>query len=155
MRDTSDTNLITLLGQICRLEHARSHELFEELGLYRGQHRILRALWMQDGLTHTELSEYAHVKPATISTTIQRMEAAGLIERRQDTEDQRVSRVFLAETGRGLQEDVERMSDRIEEEVFTDFTAEERMLLRRFFIQMCENLMQVTDGRHQHRGRRH
>lgn len=155
MKEVSQTNLITLLRQISRLEHARSHELLEELGLYRGQHRILQTLWDENGLTHTELAQRAHVKPATISTTIQRMETAGLVERKQDLEDQRVSRVFLTETGRELQEDVERATKNIESEVFAEFTPEEQMLLRRLFLQMRENLMQVTDGKHLHRRGRH
>ena len=134
----------SLLSQICRLEHARAHELLEELGLYRGQHRILRALWGQDGLTHTELAEYAHVRPSTISTTIQRMERAGLVERRHDAGDQRVSRVYLTESGRALQEDVEQAWRRLEEEVLDGLTLEERVLLRRLFLQVRENLERVT-----------
>ena len=133
-----------LFAQVCRLEHARAHELLEELGLYRGQHRILRALWKQDGLTHTELGAHSHVRPATITKTIQRMEKAGLVERKHDAEDQRVSRVYMTEAGRALQEDVERTWRRLEDEIFADFTLEERVLLRRFFLQMRENLMRVT-----------
>ncbi len=150
MTDQSEATLINLLGQICRLEHARSHERFEELGIYRGQHRILHALWKQDGLTHTELAEYAHVRPATISTTIQRMEAAGLVERRHDAKDQRISRVYLTESGRGLQKDVENVSLQLEDEVFTHITMEERLLLRRLFLQMRENLLLVTQDPHPH-----
>ena len=134
----------SLLSQICRLEHARAHELLEELGLYRGQHRILRALWGQDGLTHTELAAYAHVRPSTISTTIQRMEKAGLAERRHDAGDQRVSRVYLTESGRALQEDVEQAWRRLEGEVVDGLTLEERVVLRRLFLQVRENLERVT-----------
>ncbi len=150
MNQRLDSDMVSLLGQVCRLEHARSHELLEELGLYRGQHRILRALWKQDGLTQTELSKHSHVRPATMSTTIQRMEAAGLVERRHDAEDQRVSCVYLTEKGRALQEDVEQVWNRIEEETFVDFTPEERMLLRRLFLQMRENLMRVTQRKQRH-----
>jgi DNA-binding MarR family transcriptional regulator len=142
----------SLLSQVSRLEHARAHELLEELGLYRGQHRILRALWEREGLTHTELSQLAHVRPSTISTTIQRMEKAGLVERKHDAEDQRVSRVYLTETGRALQGDVERTWRRLEDEIFDGFTLKERVLLRRFFLQMRENLMRVTQWE---RARRH
>jgi DNA-binding MarR family transcriptional regulator len=148
-----------LLSQVCRLEHARAHELLEELGLYRGQHRILRALWAQDGLTHTELADSSHVRPATISKTIQRMENAGLVERRHDAKDQRLSRVYLTPAGRAAQEGVERMWHRLEEEIFAGLSAQERALLQQAFLQIRDNLMQVT-GRKQpavagHRGRRH
>ena len=143
----------SLFSQVSRLEHARAHELLEELGLYRGQHRILRALWVQDGLTHTELGRHAHVRPSTISTTIRRMEKAGLVERKHDAEDQRVSRVYLTPEGRDLQGNVEQAWHRLEDEMFADVTVEERVLLRRLFLQMRENLMRVTqrERSHQHR----
>ena len=133
-----------LLAQVCRLEHVRERELLEELGLYRGQHSMLRALWEQEGLTHTELAKRSHVRPSTITKTIQRMEKVGLVERKHDAEDQRVSRVYLAEAGRSVQGDVEQTWHRIEEETFADFTLEERVLLRRFFLQIRENLIRVT-----------
>jgi DNA-binding MarR family transcriptional regulator len=143
-RRSDPESIGSLFSQVCRLEHARAHELLEELGLYRGQHRILRALWVQDGLTHTELSRYSHVRPSTISTTIQRMEKVGLVERKHDAEDQRVSHVYLTDAGRALQGDVERVWLRLEEEIFADLSLEERVLLRRLFLQMRENLMRVT-----------
>ncbi|MFL7810188.1 MAG: MarR family winged helix-turn-helix transcriptional regulator [Anaerolineae bacterium] len=148
-----------LLSQICRLEHARAHELLDELGLYRGQHRILRALWAEDGLTHTELAGCSHVRPATISKTIQRMEKAGLVERRHDAEDQRLSRVYLTPAGRAAQEGVEQMWYRLEEEIFAGLPAEECARLQQAFLQIRDNLMRVT-RRNQpavtgHQGRRH
>jgi DNA-binding MarR family transcriptional regulator len=135
---------------VCRLEHARAHELLEALGLYRGQHRLLRALWVQDGLTHTELSAHSHVRPSTITTTIQRMEKAGLVTRKHDAEDQRVSRVYLTQKGRALQEDVEQTWRRLEGEVFDGLAPQERVLLRRLLLHMRENLVRVTRRKRPH-----
>ena len=48
MPQPPESDVTSLLAQVCRLEHARSHELLEELGLYRGQHRIFelfRHVW--------------------------------------------------------------------------------------------------------------
>jgi DNA-binding MarR family transcriptional regulator len=72
------------------------------------------------------------------------MEQAGLVERKHDAEDQRVSRVYLTQTGRSYQEEVEKSWHRLEDELFAGFTLEERVLLRRFFLQIRENLMHVT-----------
>jgi DNA-binding MarR family transcriptional regulator len=72
------------------------------------------------------------------------MEAVGLVARKHDVEDQRVSRVYLTEAGRALQGDVEQTWRRLEEETFANFTLEERLLLRRFLLQMRENLMRAT-----------
>ena len=145
MPSTSEPESIgNLHAQTCRLNHARMHQLFDELGLYRGQYWVLRALWEQDGLTHTELSERARVRPATTSKTTDRMEKAGLVTRKPDADDQRVSHVYLTSAGRAMQEDVDQMWNRLEAEIFAGFTMEERILLRRFLQQMRDNLARVT-----------
>ena len=145
MPSTSEPESIgNLHAQTCRLNHARMHQLFEELGLYRGQYWVLRALWEQDGLTHTELSERARVRPATISKTMDRMEKAGFVVRKPDADDQRVSRVFLTVAGRALQEGVDLVWNQLEAETFAGFTTQEEILLRRFLQQMRDNLARVT-----------
>ena len=136
-----------LLAQVCRLHHARAHTLLEGLGLYRGQPPMLHALWEQEGLTHGELAERLHVQPATITKMIRRMGKAGFLERRSDPEDQRISRVYLTDAGRAIQAGVKQVWRTLESETFAAFTLEERVLLRRFFLQMCENLIRVTGGK--------
>jgi DNA-binding MarR family transcriptional regulator len=133
-----------LLAQICKLHYARVHTLLEELGLYRGQPPMLFALWEQEGATHGQLAARLHVKPATITKMITRMEKTGFVERQSDPEDQRVSRVYLTDAGRSIRDRVEQVWRTIEEETFEGFSAEECDLLQRFFLQMRENLKRVT-----------
>ena len=148
MIGTSDPeSLDRLFSQICRLKHARVHTLYEALGLYRGQPRMLRALWAQEGLTHTELSRELRVQPATITKMIQRMEKAGFVERRHDREDQRVSRVYLTAAGRAVREDVQQVWRRLEEEAFAGFTEKESLVLRQFFLRIRDNLTQAAGGK--------
>jgi DNA-binding MarR family transcriptional regulator len=139
-------SLDSLFAQICRLKHARIHTLLEALGLYRGQPSVLQALWEQEGLMHTELARRLQVQPATITKMLQRMEKAGFVERRPDPDDQRVSRVYLTGAGRAVRADVQQVWQRLEEEAFASFTLEEQVLLRRFFLQIRENLKRVTGG---------
>ncbi|HOU12839.1 MAG TPA: MarR family transcriptional regulator [Anaerolineae bacterium] len=132
-----------LLAQVCKVHRARVHTLFEELRLYHGQPPLLFALWDQDGQTHTELAGRLHSQAATVTKMVQRMEKAGFIERRNDPSDQRVSRVYLTDAGRNIREDVNQVFRRLEDETFADFTLEERVLLRRFFVQMRDNLLRA------------
>ena len=81
-----------------------------------------------------------HVQPATVTKMIQRMEKAGFLRRVDDQEDQRVSRVFLTEKGKAVENDVKEALHSLEREAMEGFTVEERVLLRRFFIQMRDNL---------------
>ncbi len=139
-------SLDRLFAQICRLKHARVHTLYEALGLYRGQSRVLGALWEQEGLTHTELAHLLRVQPATVTKMLQRMEKAGFVERRHDLEDRRVSRVYLTAAGRAVREDVQEVWRRLEEEAFSGFTEMEGMLLRQFFSRIRDNLTEATEG---------
>jgi DNA-binding MarR family transcriptional regulator len=129
-----------LLAHICHLHHSRAHELLEALGLYRGQPPVLQALWEQQGLTHKEVATRLNIAPATVTKMIQRMEKAGFVLRKPDPEDQRVSRVYLTKAGHDIRGQVQAVWQRMEEETFAGFTQEEHMLLRRFLLQIRENL---------------
>jgi len=133
-----------LLAQICRLHYVRAHALLEALGLYRGQPPLLQALWEQEGLSHTQLAERLQISPATTTKMVQRMEKAGFLQRRSDPGDERVSRVYLTETGRGVRAQVQGVWDRMEAETFQGFSEGERVVLRRFLLQMRRNLESVN-----------
>jgi len=136
-----------LLAQVCHLHHSRAHKLLEAIGLYRGQPLVLRALWEQEGLTHTDLAQRLHVAPATITKMLQRMENTGFVVCRPDAGDQRVSRVYLTEAGRAIQTKVEAVWQTMEHDTFGGFTPEEHALLRRFLLHIRENLMHATGER--------
>ena len=69
-----------LLIEVCKLHYANSHELLERIGLYRGQPPVLQTLGRQEGLSHSELARRLHVKPATITQMIKRMEQAKTVK---------------------------------------------------------------------------
>jgi len=138
---TSETeSLDVLFAQICRLKHTRVQSLLEALGLYEGQPALLHSLWAEEGLTHTELARRLHVRPATVTKMIQRMEKSGFVERRPDPADQRLSRVYLTEAGRSVQTAVREVWRALEREAFYGFSDDERAQLQRFFRQIRENL---------------
>jgi DNA-binding MarR family transcriptional regulator len=141
--DHPDT-LDFLLAQNCYLHHTRANQLFESIGLYRGQPRVLFALWDQEGVTQRELADQLSLTPATITKMLQRMEKSGFITRKQDPGDQRISRVYLTEAGRQVKAQVENVWETMEAETFENLTSEERSLLHRFFIQIRDNLAHAT-----------
>jgi DNA-binding MarR family transcriptional regulator len=130
-----------LLVQMCKLLRIRAHALLEEIGLYGGQQFVLMALWENEGITHSELAEQLHVRPATITNALKRMERAGFIERRRDAEDRRVSRVYLTDAGRNIRGAIEEVWRELEEQTFADFSSEERALLNQFLLRIRNNLM--------------
>ncbi len=133
-----------LLAQICHLHHARAHQLLEGIRLYRGQPPVLFALWEQEGQTQTELAGQVKVTPATMTKMLQRMEKTGFVQRRPDPSDQRVSRVYLTDSGRAIKTELESIWQRMDAEIFGNFTPADQALLRRFLLQIRANLEHAT-----------
>ena len=133
--------LVQLLMQICRLNRRRMHALLDEIGLYRGQPHVLSALWDQEGLTHSELAHRLHRSAATMTNMIKRMEKAGFVARRPDPADERVSRVYLTDAGRAIQDRVQRVWREIEEQSFAGFEDQERDLLQGYLGRIRDNLL--------------
>jgi DNA-binding MarR family transcriptional regulator len=129
-----------LLGTICRAQRGKMNEALTAIGLYAGQEIFLWHLWRQDGLTQSQMVERMCVQPPTVSKMIDRLEKAGLVERRPDTEDSRISRVYLTEQGRKSQAAVRDIWVSIEQQITGGLSIEERIVLRRLLLQVHENL---------------
>lgn len=135
-----------LLATVLRSFRGQVRMALDNLGVYRGQVFILGALWEEEGMTQSELAERTWVQPATISTTLRRMEQAGLVVRRSDPEDQRAYRVYLTDRGRALKEPVHQSWLDVEAKTFEGFSAEEYELMRRFLSRILDNLSDEWDG---------
>lgn len=135
-----------LLTEVCKLHYANSHDLLEQIGLYRGQPPVLQTLGHEEGLSHSELARQLHVKPATITQMIKRLEQAGFVQRRRDAKDERVSRVYLTELGHAIQGDLDRVLGTIEARTFAGFSHSERELAVQFLSRMRHNLLQMAAG---------
>lgn len=136
-----------LLAPTCKLLRSRVHTRLEEVGLCRGQQFVLFVLWENEGLTHSELAEKILVRPATTTNLLKRTEKAGLVERRPDPDDQRVSRVYLTDAARSMHDAVETTWQQIDEQIFAGFSSEEWALFERFFLRIQGNLMQKIECR--------
>ncbi|MGC9399995.1 MAG: MarR family winged helix-turn-helix transcriptional regulator [Anaerolineae bacterium] len=135
-----------LLGQVCHLHHGRIRAQVRALGIYRGQPAVLEALVEEDGRTHSDLAAWMHVAPSTVTKMVRRMEKAGYVERRDDPEDLRVSRVFLTEEGHAIHARLHAGFAAVDAETFAGFTAEERAQLEQLLMRVRANLLRATNG---------
>ena len=73
------------------------------------------------------------------------MEKKGLIERRMDEQDQRIMRLYLTEQAESCVEQTQGVVRQMEEMLIQGFTLEEKILLKRFLLQMRDNLKQEME----------
>ncbi len=128
------------LVQVCRAHRQSADDELSTVGIHVGQEMMLLQLWAEDGLTQSQLAQCAKVEPPTMTKMVQRMEHAGLVVRRPDPQDARISRVYLTEQGRSLEQPVLRVWTQLEERTLAGLTQVEQMLLRRMLLQIGTNL---------------
>src|SRR5574337_2204014 len=110
-----DDNIGVLLAHICKAQRNLAEAEFNKLGLHAGQERVLLGLMDQESVCQSDLVTHLCIEPPTVTKMLQRMEKAGLVERRQDDQDGRVSRVNATAMGKALQQPILQVWDNLEE----------------------------------------
>ena len=140
----------TVLSLLMRMTHVYFQKSFQQLnsiGLHPGQPPMLWHIFKDEWLSQKELASRLKVKPPTVNVSLQRMEKADYICRRQDEKDQRVSRIYLTEKGRQLAEQIGEMMKDSNSRMTQGFTEAEICLLTRFLKQMIVNMESIqVDG---------
>jgi DNA-binding MarR family transcriptional regulator len=100
-------NLYLLIHDVARLLRRVIDQRAQAIGLTSAQWRILSSVARAEFLHHEPLNQAAladqmDMEPITLSRQIDRMEAAGLIERRPNPVDRRAYRLFITENSKPL-----------------------------------------------------
>lgn len=120
--------------RVNRAARAMAQLLADELrpgGVGVGQWAVLMFLWARDGMSQAELSRVVAIEPPTMVRTIDRMVRDGLVERRADSADARISRIHLTDRGRRLRDELIPKAVAVNERMLARLSASEgRTLLK-------------------------
>jgi DNA-binding MarR family transcriptional regulator len=139
-RHLNPESLTHMMSHLLKMHRRTIDQIIHPYDVYPGQPPLLLALSAEDGLSQRELAARIHNKPATLTVMVDRMEKTGLVERRPDPDDQRVTRVYLTDKGREVTVHVKEAIKATDELTFSHFLPEEILLFRRLLLQMQENL---------------
>ena len=91
-----------LLHDVSRLLRKRFDRRARTIGLTRAQWFVMAHLARNEGLNQSALADILEIEPITLVHQLDRLEAAGWIERRLDANDRRVRLLHLTELGRQI-----------------------------------------------------
>ena len=128
-RENLDKPLIHLFMHIGKLLNDRLRDTLGERGIHFGQARILTALLAHGTLAQGDIGRGLHIKPATVTNLVQKMETSGLIDRRRDSGDDRVIKVTLTPNGKEAATFAEKVIVQIEKDIRSEFSQEEIYML--------------------------
>lgn len=117
--DLTGMAVFARISRIARLADLRRAEVLDPLDLQQGDVSVLAALWRHpEGLRPLELRRTMLIGSGTLTARLDRLEAAGLLERRPDPDDRRGRLLHLTAAG-----------ERLVPEVVADLLAIENELL--------------------------
>lgn len=135
-----EDNLGSMLADASRLIRRAFDERARGIGVTRPQWQVLTLLNRHEGTHQGSLAEMLDTEPITLCRIVDRLQEAGLVERRQDPADRRVWRLFLTGKARELLEQLRPLGTEVLRIALEGITAEERDVLSRALDRIRQNL---------------
>jgi MarR family transcriptional regulator for hemolysin len=85
------------LHDVARMLRTFADQRARDLNMTRAQWAVLVKLQCCEGVKQSELAEQLDLAPITLARLIDKLTAAGLVERRDDARDRRANRLFLTD----------------------------------------------------------
>lgn len=126
----SDKPLIPLFMHVGKLLNDRLRSALGEGGIHFGQARVLVSLMQHGNLTQRAIGQGLHIKPATVTNMVKRMDESGLIDRRRDINDDRIINVTLTSKGKKAANFAITVMEQIEDEIRSELSRKEIDILR-------------------------
>jgi MarR family transcriptional regulator for hemolysin len=107
MTKVEDISFGYLLNDVTLLFRKHFDRRAVKFGLTRAQWRATKMLYHREGLRQTELADLLEMEPIAVGRVIDRLQAAGFVERRPDPKDRRAWRLYVTDQARGVIADME------------------------------------------------
>lgn len=160
----SEKSVILQLIHTARLQRTRAAGLLQEIGLFPGQDQVLQSLSRREamngdgdaaaadhdgdlGMAMGDLATELRVRAPTVSKTVARLTAQGLVERKGAGNDKRQVYVRLTSEGRRRAGVIDAINSRLESELTDGLDAKDRKRFRKLLRKAAKNLAAATGDR--------
>ncbi|MCX7342027.1 MAG: MarR family transcriptional regulator [Hyphomicrobiales bacterium] len=147
MAGKSEKSIGRLLILSSRLHRARIGEKLQALSLFPGQEQVLEVLAAEGAMPMGELATRLSVRPPTVSKTIARLSAQGLVQRSTDGGDGRLVRVQLTPEGEVRAQALGGLLDEVEDEMLGELDGKDRKRLRKLLRKTVKALGKAGNRR--------
>lgn len=118
MTEKKPNNPVPLDDQVCYAIYSAGmaiqrvyKPLLDRLGLTYPQYLVLNVLWREDGLTVGVIAERLALESSTLTPLLKRLEAAGLLQRTRNPENERQVVIALTDQGRAIRSEAGCLND--------------------------------------------
>jgi DNA-binding MarR family transcriptional regulator len=131
------------LGETSRILRRQFNRHAAAVGATSAQWRAMFWLNREPGMKQVELADRLDVEPITAGRTIDRLEEAGLVERRRDPVDRRVWRLYLRDEAAPMIERLKIVAEEVLAGALAGITKSEIDVMRRTLERIRENVSAI------------
>ena len=135
-----------LIHDVSRLRRIVVDRALKPLGVTRSQWWVLAFLSRRDGMTQTALAADLDLTKVAVGGLLDRMEAAGHVERRADPNDGRARRVFLTKAGVRLVGSIRENVEQVELGILSRVPEQDLDQAARTLLALKETLLEMVGG---------
>lgn len=130
------------LINIFHMHEKKSQMVFRELGLSKGQPKMIEILSRKEGCPQKELAKSCSIEPATVTSLLNKMVEKELVYKEPLLQENgiRIQQIFLTEKGHGIAADVENIVDEMEQISFQGFSEKEKEQCLSYLDRIFHNL---------------
>lgn len=139
VRSMSDS-LGFLISDVSRLLRRSFDERARTIGVTRPQWRVLTSLARHEGINQGGLADLLEVEPITLCRMVDRLQEAGLVERRADPNDRRAWQLFLTDNATPLLEQLRARAEGMIDEALEGLSGDEATQLAALLERVRQNL---------------
>ncbi|WP_372917944.1 MarR family winged helix-turn-helix transcriptional regulator [Sandarakinorhabdus sp.] len=134
-----------LVSDVTRLLRRRFDAQARSIGVSRAQWQVLIALARSEGINQAGLAERLDVETITVGRMVDRLEEAGLVERRADPADRRAWRLFLTPRAHPILAELQVVALGVRAEMLAGLSAGDEAALQGLLLRLRGNLS-VREG---------
>ncbi len=143
---SSSQTLGATIHDLARLFRKRFEQVSRRrrLGLTRAQAAVIVHLARHEGTNQVSLAQIMELEPITLVRLLDRLQAAGLIERRADPTDRRARRLYLSPAAHPQLTQIKLVMEEVQAEAFAGVVPSQRDLLLQTMLTAKANLLERT-----------
>ncbi|CAN5723693.1 hypothetical protein BH20ACI4_BH20ACI4_00670 [soil metagenome] len=125
------------ISDLAALHRTELEKSLSGVNIHSGQVFILFELWVEDGLSQTDLAKNLKLSAPTINKMVKGLSDAGFIILKRSESDGRLVHVFLSEKGKQVKSGVENIWHDLESKITIYLTETEKLIL----LQLLEKVL--------------
>jgi DNA-binding MarR family transcriptional regulator len=133
-------SVASALSDVARLMRRNFDVRARGIGVTRPQWQVLTVLRRDEGVNQGRLAELLEVEPITVCRMVDRLQEAGLVERRADPADRRSWRLYLTKEAKRLLAELNPVAEALAEDMLDGIAPAEREAFRETLERVRLNL---------------